>query len=245
VQQRCFEVANADKKVVPVTTTTRWIVASVVGLGLMLFVGSKRLPQLRAQAGGGIGGNFGFCFPAPQMNARAQSFRSAFVNGYLTPRAPYPVFAAMYQAGISPISHTDELTLGRRGPFSFTNGSTLLNDATSTGICNSSAVCDTAAFLVTLGGSTSTINVDFASRIQVTVSAQPALKFDFGGGIPIHIPNTSGSGLPILRKDMFYRSISISGTTMEQIISSPDSPPLQITVDLALVGDCPNGTAKN
>ena len=227
---------------------TLGVVLGMVGcivLGIMLLQSPLTPLLLRAQP---ISGNFTFCFPASQMAPRAKAFRDGFVRGYLTPQNPYPVFTAMYQARIAPISSGDEQQLGKRGPFLFASPSTMFNDGSAAGICAPGPVCNSASFSVQLGGSTSIVKVDFAPRIDVTVSEGSALTFDFGAGIPLHIQNPGSSGLPLLRPDMFYRKVSIADTYMDEVVSNPgtgNGDALQITAHLDFTDACPAPAAND
>ena len=180
------------------------------------------------------------------MHANAAFFRTSFIDHYLNPRNPYPVFTAMYQAGITPIAPDDEAKLGKRGSFIFAGPTAMSNDASSSGICGSDRqVCNSAAFSFQLGGSTSSVTVDFAPRIDVTVTDTSALVFDFGGGVPVHF-QTHGTVIPVLRPDMLFRKITVADQFMEEMLASMpgQGSPLTVTVHLALDGVCPANHAS-
>ena len=232
---------------------TKSIVAGAVILLIACFFVSRR-PDISfsslALVAQPIGGNFTICFNAPQMSNRAHAFRKAFVDGYLTPRNPYPVFTAMLQAGISPVVADDERKLGRRGPFTFLDPNTIVNDVSRSGVCAAGAVCNSASFATELGASTSNVTVDFAPRIQVSLSNGAALTFNFGDnaqGVPIHIMNTGGTPIPLLRPNMYFNRIAIADTYLDEVISNPgtgQNDALQITAHLDLTGNCPAAPAR-
>lgn len=213
--------------------------AILVFLGYMMFASRHWL----ISAAPAIGGNFSFCYAAPQMAPRAIAFRQSFVKNYYTPENPYPVFTAMYQSQMAPSSHQDEISLGNRGPFVFSGPNLLVNDASKSGNCLPGSICSSAVFPVTLAGSTYSAKVDFAPLIQVKVNNGSALTFDFGPGIPFHVQNPGSSGIPLMRPDMFFNSVSVSDTAIDEVVSNPGTgqgDALSITVHLDLVNStCP------
>jgi hypothetical protein len=226
-----------NKEQVETVTRTHWILlaAGLMGLG---GVGKLAFNRLAAPNGG----TFTFCFPANQMSANAVAFRRDFVDAYLKPQAPYPIFTAMYHANIAPESKDDEMRLGRRGPFIFMGPSQVVNSAPPSA-CDPAAspLCTKPIFPFELGGKMSRVQVDLLPTVQVSVSDGTALVFDFGEGIPIHFLDPAGTGLPGLRKDMTFRKISISDRFLEDVLFNPGSSggtALTLIIRLDLQGNC-------
>src|SRR5579871_4114421 len=217
------------------STQIRWgtaVGALVVGGVLAAYA----VKTLRAAP---IGGTFSFCFPATNMHANAVAFENSFVSDYLTPSKPFPIFTFMVRAHAEPESHDDALLLGRRGAFTFTDPTHLINQVTQSDLCPhaNGVICSSATFDFDLNGQTSTVIVDFPKSIPVTVTHPDGVKFDFGSGIPVHFPGAGATGLPLVRKDMWFRSVSISDTSLEEILFDPGPTPtdkLEIHVRMAL-----------
>ena len=218
-------------------------VYAIIAAGCCGFVLLHYSPQLAlgSQARPGAGEDFNICFPAAQMAPNAIFFKTSFIQNYLNPRNPYPVFTAMYQAGVAPESKTDEANLGKRGPFVFAAPTTMLNDASNLGICGGNpSICNSATFAFQLGGSTSTVKVDFAPKMSISVTNSSALAFDFGAGVPIHFQNP-GAVIPVLRPDMLLTRIAIADQYLDEVLTSVpgQGTPLTVTLHLALNGACP------
>ncbi len=217
-------------------TLTALVCALAIGGGMYAF----RNRAIHTTATPKIGGDYTFCFNSSQMKTRSVAFRKLFEDTYLTGAKPYPIFSLMTQAAIEPLSHDDQVKLGSRGPFVFAAPNTMVNNVPGSSQCMSSIVCSTAQFPILLEGGQYIVQADFAPAIQAQVTDTNRLQFDFAQGVPIHMGSFIPV-IPILRKDMFFNTVSISDSVMEEVISAPATSgdgALKITVDLDFTDSC-------
>jgi hypothetical protein len=175
------------------------------------------------------------------MQGRVSDYRKQFVQNYLQRQKPYGMFEAMTQAMMEPVSLVDEKKMGARGPFVFSSPTVLTNDASHLGICTPGPICNSGEFPVSLAGGNYTVRADLPPVINVNVTNDTALVFDFGAGVPFHVTNPGSTPIPILRPDMSLKSVALSQSMMQEVVTSPATASdgaLAITVNLDLTGSC-------